>query len=34
VREIVRHLASHDVRLPNGSRLTVERFQQLGCSSA
>ena len=30
VREIVRHLASHDVRLPNGSRLTVERFRQLG----
>jgi pimeloyl-ACP methyl ester carboxylesterase len=29
-REIVEHLASHDVRLPNGSRLTVERFQQLG----
>jgi pimeloyl-ACP methyl ester carboxylesterase len=30
VREIVRHLASHDVRLPNGSRLSVERFRQLG----
>src|SRR5436190_536095 len=30
VREIARHLAGHDVRLPNGSRLTVERFRQLG----
>ena len=30
VREIVRHLASHDVRIANGSRLTVERFRQLG----
>ncbi len=29
-REIVEHLASHDMRLANGSRLTVERFQQLG----
>jgi pimeloyl-ACP methyl ester carboxylesterase len=30
VREIARHLAAHDVRLPSGGRLTVERFQQLG----
>jgi pimeloyl-ACP methyl ester carboxylesterase len=30
VREIVNHLGTHDVRLPNGSRLTVERFRQLG----
>jgi len=30
VREIARHLASHDVRMPGGARLTVERFQQLG----
>ncbi len=30
IREIADHLARHDVRLPNGSRLTVERFQQLG----
>jgi pimeloyl-ACP methyl ester carboxylesterase len=30
VQEIARHLAGHDVRLPNGSRLSVERFRQLG----
>jgi pimeloyl-ACP methyl ester carboxylesterase len=30
VHEIARYLAGHDVRLPNGSRLTVERFRQLG----
>ena len=30
VREIARHLAANDVRMPCGSRLTVERFQQLG----
>lgn len=30
VREIARHLATHDVRMPGGGRLTVERFQQLG----
>jgi pimeloyl-ACP methyl ester carboxylesterase len=29
---IVAHLASHDVRLPDGSRLTPLRFQQLGHS--
>jgi pimeloyl-ACP methyl ester carboxylesterase len=26
------HLAAHDVRLPDGSRLTARRFQQLGLS--
>ena len=30
VREIARHLAATDVRMPSGGRLTVERFQQLG----
>ena len=30
VREIVRHLAANDVRMPSGGRLTVARFQQLG----
>ena len=30
VREIARHLAAHDVQMPSGGRLTVERFQQLG----
>ncbi len=30
VSEIVRHLLSHDVRLPSGGRLTAQRFQQLG----
>ena len=30
VREIARHLAANDVRMPSGGRLTVERFQQLG----
>ena len=30
VREIARHLAANDVRMPGGGRLTVERFQQLG----
>jgi pimeloyl-ACP methyl ester carboxylesterase len=29
-REIVDHLAEHDVRLPTGDRLTPHRFQQLG----
>lgn len=29
-RRIARHLANNDVRLPNGSRLTVEAFQALG----
>ena len=27
---IAGHLAAHDVRLPDGSRLTVERFQSIG----
>ena len=30
VREIAAHLREHDVRMPGGGRLTVERFQQLG----
>lgn len=30
VREIADFLASHDVRLPNGDRFSVRRFQQLG----
>lgn len=30
VRRIADHLASRDVRLPQGDRLTVRRFQQLG----
>ncbi len=30
VQTIVEHLASHDVRLPGGDRLTPHRFQQLG----
>ncbi|MFN8446982.1 MAG: alpha/beta fold hydrolase [Caldilineaceae bacterium] len=30
VAEIVRHLLSHDIRLPSGGRLTAQRFQQLG----
>ncbi|NSC20965.1 alpha/beta hydrolase [Streptomyces albus subsp. chlorinus] len=30
VRRIAAHLAEHEVRLPDGSRLTVERFQTLG----
>jgi pimeloyl-ACP methyl ester carboxylesterase len=30
VREIARHLAANEVRMPGGGRLTVERFQQLG----
>jgi pimeloyl-ACP methyl ester carboxylesterase len=29
-RAVARHLATHDVRLPDGSRLTVERFQSIG----
>jgi pimeloyl-ACP methyl ester carboxylesterase len=29
-RDIARHLAGHDVRLPDGSPLTVERFQSIG----
>ena len=29
-REVARHLAARDVRLPDGSRLTVERFQSIG----
>ena len=29
-REVARHLAGHDVRLPDGSPLTVERFQSAG----
>jgi pimeloyl-ACP methyl ester carboxylesterase len=29
-REVARHLATHDVRLPDGSPLTVERFQSIG----
>jgi pimeloyl-ACP methyl ester carboxylesterase len=31
-REIAHYLAAHDVRLPNGDRLTPRRFQQLGMS--
>ena len=30
IRRIVEHLAATDVRLPDGDRLTVERFQTLG----
>ncbi|GAA3291305.1 alpha/beta fold hydrolase [Dactylosporangium vinaceum] len=30
VRRIAAHLREHDVRLPNGGRLTVEAFQSLG----
>jgi pimeloyl-ACP methyl ester carboxylesterase len=30
VAEIARYLRAHDVRMPSGGRLTVERFQQLG----
>ena len=30
VRRIVRHLAEHDVRMPDGARLTARRFLQLG----
>lgn len=30
VQAIVRHLQEHDVRLPDGARLTPRRFQQLG----
>lgn len=30
VQEIVRHLQEHDVRLPDGARLTPRRLQQLG----
>ncbi len=30
VRRIADHLAAHDVRLPQGDRLTVRRFQQVG----
>ncbi len=29
-REVARHLATRDVRLPDGSPLTVERFQSIG----
>jgi pimeloyl-ACP methyl ester carboxylesterase len=29
-REVAGHLAGHDVRLPDGSPLTVERFQSVG----
>jgi pimeloyl-ACP methyl ester carboxylesterase len=29
-RDVARHLASHDVRLPGGMRLTVEAFQAIG----
>jgi pimeloyl-ACP methyl ester carboxylesterase len=29
-RAVARHLARHDVRLPDASRLTVERFQSIG----
>jgi pimeloyl-ACP methyl ester carboxylesterase len=29
-RDIASHLAGHDVRLPDGSPLTVERFQSIG----
>jgi hypothetical protein len=29
-RAVARHLADHDVRLPDGSPLTVERFQSIG----
>ena len=29
-RDIADYLANHDVRLPNGDRLSVRRFQQLG----
>ena len=28
--EVIAHLASHEVRLPDGSRLTPQRFQHLG----
>lgn len=31
VAAIADHLAGEDVRLPDGDRLTVERFQSLGC---
>jgi len=31
-QQIAAHLAAHDVRLPDGSRLTPRRFQQLGLS--
>ncbi|KAK9475436.1 Alpha/Beta hydrolase protein [Dipodascopsis tothii] len=30
VRAVLAHLAAHDVRLPSGGALTVDRFQQLG----
>jgi pimeloyl-ACP methyl ester carboxylesterase len=30
VRDIASYLRAHDVRMPSGGRLTVERFQQLG----
>jgi pimeloyl-ACP methyl ester carboxylesterase len=30
VREIVDHLASHEVNLPNGDRVSPKRFQQIG----
>ena len=29
-KAVARHLAAHDVRLPDGSRLTVQRFQSIG----
>ena len=29
-REVARYLAAHDVRLPGGTRLTVEAFQSIG----
>ena len=29
-REVARYLAAHDVRLPDGARLTVEAFQSIG----
>lgn len=32
VRNILSYLSSNDVTLPNGGKLTVERFQQLGLS--
>lgn len=32
VKNILSYLASNDVTLPNGGKLTVERFQQLGLS--
>ena len=30
VRDIIQHLETNNVTLPNGGRLTVSRWQQLG----